>query len=113
MKERWFCIDLRRLNAQTIKDSHGLPQIEETLDCLNGAEWFTSLNLKSGYWQVEMEEDSRASSSYFFLFLANSYFLLFFSKIPIFSYFSTNLQLNFSFQGFFQILFFSVWQHMY
>ena len=39
---------------------HSLPQIEETLDCLNGAEWFTSLDLKSGYWQVEMEVDSKA-----------------------------------------------------
>ena len=38
---------------------------------------------------------------FFFLFFsADSYFLLFFSKIPIFSYFSANLQLNFSFQGF-------------
>ena len=50
-----FCIDLRRLNAQTIKDTHSLPQIEKMLDCLNGAEWFTSLGLKSSYWQVEME----------------------------------------------------------
>ena len=54
-----FCIDLRRLNARMIKDAHSLPQTEEILDCLNGAEWFTSLDLKSGYWQVEMEEDSK------------------------------------------------------
>ena len=58
-KKLRFCINLRRLNARKIKDTHSLPHIEETLDCLNGAEWFTSLDLKSGYWQVEMEEDSK------------------------------------------------------
>ena len=43
-----------------IKDAYGLPRIEETLDCLNGAKIFTSLDLKCGYWQVEMEEDSKS-----------------------------------------------------
>ena len=42
-----FCIDLRRLNARTIKDAHSLPRIDETLDCLGGAMIFTSLDLKS------------------------------------------------------------------
>ena len=53
-----FCIDLRKLNARTIKDAQTLPQIEDSLDSLNGAMIFTSLDLKSGYWQVELEEDS-------------------------------------------------------
>ena len=53
-----FCIDLRHLNSHTIKDAYSLPRIEESLDCLNGACIFTSLNLKSGYWQVEMAENS-------------------------------------------------------
>ena len=44
-----FCIDLRKLNSQTIKDAYSLPQIEESLDCLNGAVIFTSLDLKAGY----------------------------------------------------------------
>ena len=61
MKERW---DLRRLNAWTIKDAHSLPQIEETLACLNAAEWSTSLDLKLGYWQVEMEEDCKALTTF-------------------------------------------------
>ena len=54
----WFCIDLRKLNNRTIKDAYSLPRIEESLDCLNGAKIFTSLDLKAGYWRVLMSEDS-------------------------------------------------------
>ena len=53
-----FCIDLRKLNARTVKDAQTLPRIEESLDSLNGAVIFTSLDLKSGYWQVELDEES-------------------------------------------------------
>ena len=53
-----FCIDLRKLNARTIKDAYSLPRIEESLDCLNGATIFTSLDLKSRYWQVELDDES-------------------------------------------------------
>ena len=54
-----FCIDLCRLNSHTIKDAYSLPRIDETLDCLGGLIIFTSLDLKSGYWQVEMDEMSK------------------------------------------------------
>ena len=53
-----FCIDLQKLNAHTIKDAQTLPRIEESLDSLCGVVIFTSLDLKSGYWQVELDEDS-------------------------------------------------------
>ena len=53
-----FCVDLRKLNSCTIKDAYSLHCIEELLDCLNGAVIFTSLDLKVGYWQVEMDKDS-------------------------------------------------------
>ena len=53
-----FCIDLRKLNSRTIKDTYSLPRIEESLDCLNGACIFSSLDLKSGYWQVELDDES-------------------------------------------------------
>ena len=49
-----------------IKDIYSLQQIEEMLDCLNGTVWFTSLDLKSGYWQVEMEEDCKTLSAFTF-----------------------------------------------
>ena len=53
-----FCINLRKLNARMIKDAYSLPRIEESLDCLNGASIFISLDLKSGYWQVELHDES-------------------------------------------------------
>ena len=53
-----FCIDLRKLNARTVKDAYSLPRIEDALDSLNGSCIFTSLDLKSGYWQVELDEES-------------------------------------------------------
>ena len=46
----WFCIDLRKLNNQTIKDAQSLPRIEDSLNCLDGTAIFTSLDLQSGYW---------------------------------------------------------------
>ena len=54
-----FCIDLRKLNNQTIKDAYSLPHIDETLNSLQGSQWFSLLDLKCGYWQVEMDEVSR------------------------------------------------------
>ena len=59
-----LCIDLQKLNARPIKDSYNLPGIDEMLDCLNGTEWFSSLDLKSGHWQVEMEEDSKTLTAF-------------------------------------------------
>ena len=63
-RKLWFWIDLQKLYARTIKDAYILPRIEETLDCLNEVEWFSSLDLKSGFWQVEMEEDSKALTAF-------------------------------------------------
>lgn len=51
-----FCVDFRTLNSRTIKDAHALPRIEETLDSLQGASFFSSLDLKAGYWQVPLKE---------------------------------------------------------
>ena len=60
----WFCIDLRKLNNRTVKDGYSLPRIEDTLDCLHGAVWFSTLDLKSGYWQVELEEEAKPLTAF-------------------------------------------------
>ncbi|KAL7848206.1 hypothetical protein AOLI_G00229240 [Acnodon oligacanthus] len=51
-----FCLDYRKLNAVTIKDSHPLPKVDDTLDALSGSAWFSTMDLQHGYWQVEVEE---------------------------------------------------------
>ena len=54
----WFCIDFRRLNARTKKDSYPLPRMQETMESLVGARFFSTMDLQSGFWQVKMSEKS-------------------------------------------------------
>ncbi len=59
-----FCIDLRKLNAHTVHDAYALPRIEESLDSLSGATIFSTLDLKSGYWQVQMDLTSQPLTAF-------------------------------------------------
>ena len=54
-----FCVDYRKVNSMTRRDAYPLPRIYATLDALAGAQYFTTLDLASGYWQVELEENAK------------------------------------------------------
>ena len=55
-----LCLDYRKLNELIKKDSHPLPQV----DALSGSSWCSTLDLKSGYWQVEVEEQDREKTAF-------------------------------------------------
>ena len=59
-----YCIDYRKLNSVTVKDSYPLPRIDESLDSLGGSKFFSTLDLASGYWQIELDEDAKQKSAF-------------------------------------------------
>ncbi|BHF71089.1 hypothetical protein SprV_0401414300 [Sparganum proliferum] len=59
-----LCIDYRRLNAVTVRDSFPLPRLDDTLDSLGGAAWFSTLDLNLGYWQVEIDPKDRPKTAF-------------------------------------------------
>ncbi|GBN21373.1 Retrovirus-related Pol polyprotein from transposon 17.6 [Araneus ventricosus] len=54
----------RKLNEITKKDSHPLPRIYDTLDALNGSRWLRTLDLKKGYWKVEIRPEDREKTAF-------------------------------------------------
>ena len=59
-----FCINFRKLNSLTVKDSHLLPCICETLESLAGAAHYSMFNMNSGFWQVPMDEESKQYTAF-------------------------------------------------
>lgn len=59
-----FCVDYRKLNSVTERDSYPLPLVSKTLDKLSNAKYLSSLDIKSAYWQVPIEEASRPLTAF-------------------------------------------------
>ena len=60
-----FFVDFRRVNGVTHKDVYPLPWIDTTLDTLAGSQWFSTLDLLSGYWQVEVEDSDHPKTAFY------------------------------------------------
>ena len=59
-----FCIDFRKLNSLTVKDSHPLPCICETLESLVGAAHYLTFDMNFGFWQVPMDKESKQYTAF-------------------------------------------------
>ena len=59
-----YCIDYRRLNKISVKDAYPLPRPDDCFDALYGSVWFSTLDLCSGYWQVELDIEDRPKSAF-------------------------------------------------
>ncbi|KAJ8408827.1 hypothetical protein AAFF_G00246450 [Aldrovandia affinis] len=59
-----FCVDYRQLNEVTMKDSYPLPCIDEALDLVTGSSWFSSLDLRSGYFRVPFSMAARPKTAF-------------------------------------------------
>ena len=59
-----FCIDYRKVNGVTRKDAYPLSRVDDSLDTLACCKWFTTLDLLSSYWQVEVAEKDREKTAF-------------------------------------------------
>ena len=59
-----FCVDYRKVNEVTRKDAYPLPRVDDTLDTLVGSKFFTTLDLASGYWQVEVAPEDQPKTAF-------------------------------------------------
>lgn len=59
-----LCVDYRKLNTKTVRDQFPLPRIEESIDAIGGAQWFSTMDLASGFNQVAMDAEDRHKTAF-------------------------------------------------
>ena len=59
-----FCVDYRRLNEATLKDSYPIPKMDECIDSLGDAKIFSTLDCNAGYWQILLREEDREKTTF-------------------------------------------------
>ena len=59
-----ICVDYRKMNEKTIKDAYPLTRIDENLDTLDGADWYTSLDLDMAYHQVPITDEDKEKTAF-------------------------------------------------
>ena len=59
-----LCIDYRKLNSVTVNETFPVPLILDILDRLGNSDWFTTLDMASGYWQVFIEPESKPKKAF-------------------------------------------------
>lgn len=64
MQHEWLYIDYRKLYLQTVKEAYALPNLKDTFSALTGSKWFTVLDLKSGYYQIEVDEADKVRTAF-------------------------------------------------
>jgi hypothetical protein len=59
-----MCVDYRKLNSRTTKDAYTLSQIDDSHQQFSGADWFSTIDLCSGYWQVGVHPTDRDKTAF-------------------------------------------------
>ena len=59
-----FCVDYRRLNDETVKDSYPVPRPRDMFDAMEGSKYFSTLDLASGYWQIPLTEEAKKKTAF-------------------------------------------------
>uniref|UniRef100_A0A1Y1L0V4 RNA-directed DNA polymerase n=1 Tax=Photinus pyralis TaxID=7054 RepID=A0A1Y1L0V4_PHOPY len=59
-----FCVDFRKINKVTVKDAYPIPQVSATLDKLKNAKYLSTIDIKSAFYQIPLEEDSKQFTAF-------------------------------------------------